>query len=255
MSVIVQYDPAARTGNRLFQFAFGYILSRKLNCNLYHGGIDDFNIKSNIMYEGLNKPLFTRTYGDHFVPLQKLEQHKDDIIVNSFVQKSQYYIDYREELRHIFKIEERPPVNENGLTLHVRETDYNIIGAFLGYDYYRGLIDSTDFTSVTIVTDNSRCETVQKLLTDGCKLSTEGTVTEFNTRCDSRGMKDFNFMLSSPNLAISQSSFSWWAAFLGYHSKIIFPYKTDLKWWKLEPGPDDIDLYFDLPGITDKFIL
>lgn len=255
MSVIVQYDPAARTGNRLFQFAFGHILSRRLNCNLYHECIDDFNIKSNIMYEGLNKPLFTRTYGDHFVPLQKLEQHKDDIIVNSFVQKSQYYIDYREELRHIFKIEERPPVNENGLTLHVRETDYNIIGAFLGYDYYRGLIDSTDFTSVTIVTDNSRCETVQKLLTDGCKLSTEGTVTEFNTRCDSRGMKDFNFMLSSPNLAISQSSFSWWAAFLGYHSKIIFPYKTDLKWWKLEPGPDDIDLYFDLPGITDKFIL
>ena len=255
MSVIVQYDPAARTGNRLFQFAFGHILSRRLNCNLYHECIDDFNIKSNIMYEGLNKPLFTRTYGDHFVPLQKLEQHKDDIIVNSFVQKSQYYIDYREELRHIFKIEERPPVNENGLTLHVRETDYNIIGAFLGYDYYRGLIDSTDFTSVTIVTDNSRCETVQKLLTDGCKLSTEGTVTEFNTRCDSRGMKDFNFMLSSPNLAISQSSFSWWAAFLGFHKHIIFPFKTDLKWWKLEPGPDDIDLYFDLPGITDKFIL
>ena len=86
-------------------------------------------------------------------------------------------------------------------------------------------------------------------------MSTEGTVTEFNTRCDSRGMKDFNFMLSSPNLAISQSSFSWWAAFLGFHKHIIFPFKTDLKWWKLEPGPDDIDLYFDLPGITDKFIL
>lgn len=254
MSVIVQYDPAARTGNRLFQFAFGYILSRRLNCNLYHECIDDFNIKSNIMYEGLNKPLFTRTYGDHFVPLQKLEQHKDDIVVNSFVQKSQYYIDHREELRHIFKIEEGPPVNKNGLTLHVRETDYNIIGAFLGYDYYKDLIDSTAFTSVTIVTDNSKCETVQKLLADGCKLNTEGAVTEFNTRCDSRGMKDFNFMLNSPNLAISQSSFSWWAAFLGVHKHIIFPFNKDINWWSVSPGVDDIDLFFDIDNISYKYI-
>ena len=45
MSVIVQYDPAARTGNRLFQFAFGYILSRKLNCNLYHGALTTLILK------------------------------------------------------------------------------------------------------------------------------------------------------------------------------------------------------------------
>ena len=66
-------------------------------------------------------------------------------------------------------------------------------------------------------------------------------------------MKDFNFMLNSPNLAISQSSFSWWAAFLGFHKHIIFPFNEDINWWPVSPGVDDIDLFFDIDNISYKY--
>jgi hypothetical protein len=74
-------------------------------------------------------------------------------------------------------------------------------------------------------------------------LNTEGYVDKFNVVSDSRAMKDFYTLLNSENIAISQSSFSWWAAFLGEHKKIIFPI-TNEGMWKKNPDQDDIDLYF-----------
>ena len=72
---------------------------------------------------------------------------------------------------------------------------------------------------------------------------------------DSRAMDDFKTLMYSENIAISQSSFSWWAAFLGNHKKIIFPFKTGLDWWSVDPGKDDIDLYFNIDKITQKYII
>ena len=141
-------------------------------------------------------------------------------------------------------------INKNKLVLHVRETDYVTINAFLGYDFYKKLISDSDFKEFIIVTDNSKSETVQKLIKeDGCTLSTEGVVDTFAVHSDSRAMDDFQTLMYSENIAISQSSFSWWAAFLGNHKNIIFPYKKGLDWWPVEPGKDDIDLYFDLDNL------
>ena len=76
-------------------------------------------------------------------------------------------------------------------------------------------------------------------------LNTTGKVTNFNTASDDRGMQDFNTLLYSENIATSQSSFSWWAAFLGNHKKIIMPYKTTGGMWKINPEIDDIDLFIN----------
>ena len=132
--------------------------------------------------------------------------------------------------------------------LHVRETDYTGINGFLGYDFYKKLIDASKFNDIIIVTDNSECDTVKKLISDGCTLNSSGTVTNFNHTNDERAMLDFYTLLNSENVALSQSSFSWWAAFLGQHKKIIFPYKRNGGMWKLEPDINDIDLYINRPS-------
>jgi hypothetical protein len=58
-------------------------------------------------------------------------------------------------------------------------------------------------------------------------------------------MLDFNLLLNSKNIAISQSSFSWWPALLGMHDNIFFPFSTQTGMWKLTPDLDDIDLFFN----------
>ena len=256
MKVIVKYDPAGRMGNRMFQYTFGYILSKLKNCSFYHDSLPNFRILSNMDAVGsLNNPINTRRYGDQYADIDMLVNYEGDIIVDSYVQQSRFYINYREELRNLFKVQDTI-VNNNKLVLHIRETDYVTINAFLGYDYYKKLISDSNFKEVLIVTDNSKSNTVQKLIkNDGCTLSTDGVVDTFMVHSDSRAMDDFKTLMYSENIAISQSSFSWWAAFLGNHNHIIFPFKKDIEWWPVDPGIDDIDLYFNIDNVTKKYII
>lgn len=239
-------------GNRMFQYAFGSVLAKEKQCPLFHDGLENFDIQPNTGNLS-NHVIETKSYGYHYADVNELKATDKDILINSFLQKAEYFLPYREELKKTFNIKNNP-INSDELVLHIRETDYTLINSFLGYDYYKKLILDSGFSNIIIVTDNSTCETVQKLISEGCILNSEGNVNKFSHVSDDRGMHDFNTLLQSENIAISQSSFSWWAAFLGDHKKIIFPFTTSKSMWPKAPAKDDIDLYFDL-GSSQKFIV
>ena len=67
-------------------------------------------------------------------------------------------------------------------------------------------------------------------------------------------MNDWMALLLSENIALSQSSFSWWAAFLGYHKKIIFPYSQNVNMWPVDTSGDVQDLFFDFDNSNVKYI-
>jgi len=256
MRVIVQYDPASRLGNRMFQYAFGYILSKKYNCELLcDEPLPNFNISSNPVDYMSSCIIKTRDFGDQSFDSSILENFSGDVVVNSYLQRAEYYINYKEDLRELFGIKPLEMINNNSLVLHVRETDYKLLGWFLGYDYYKKIIDGGNYDSVMIVTDNPYGECVTQLVKNGCGLLSEPVASQFLTQGDRSAITDLKTLLYSENICLSQSTFSWWAAFLGYHKHIIFPFTTYSKWWKTNPGKDDVDLYFDIPGITHKFIL
>lgn len=253
MNVFVEFDPWGRMGNRMFQYAFAYILANKRNTCLFSSGLPNFNIPDTLKRATPVNPIYTRSFGDNFIDFNVLGTTQRDVVVNSFVQKSEYYLPYRNELRNIFNIKPYT-VKDDKLVVHIRETDYVQINQFLGYEYYRSLIDYSGFKDVVIVTDNSECDTVKRLLKDGCRLNSEGIVKNFSTTNDARAMSDFDTLLNSDNIAVSQSSFSWWAAFLGEHTNIVFPFKKSGGQWLLEPGPDNSDLFFKSPASV-KFVL
>ena len=243
VSVYVKFDEWGRMGNRMFQYAFGYILAKEKNVDLFTPEMPNFNIKSTARTLPTTNFINTRSYGNNFVDWNDLISTDKDIIVDSFVQKHCYYSSHKNILYPLFSAAPLTTINQNKLVVHIRETDYLQIGCFLGYDYYKQLIEESGFKDVIIVTDNSNCETVQKLISDGCTLNTEGRVNKFDTTSDRRAMIDFYTLWYSENIAISQSTFSWWAAFLGDHKKIIFP-KAENVMWKSNPGRDDVNLIF-----------
>jgi len=245
VSVFVKFDPWGRMGNRMFQYALGSIISTHKGVPLYSPGLPNFNIpNTESSTTRPENPICTRNYGHNKINYNELINTERDIVIDSFVQRVEYYKEHKEFLCNIFNIKKDITLNENKLVLHIRETDYVQLGLFYGYDYYRQLIYDTGFKDVIIVTDNSNCETVQKLIQDGCVLNTAGYVDKFEHTCDQRAMLDFNTLLYSENIAISQSSFSWWAAFLGKHKNIFFSKSTINSMWKLNPGEDDVDLCF-----------
>jgi hypothetical protein len=244
--IIVQYDPWGRMGNRMFQYAFGYILSILKNKPLYHGDLPNFGIVSNLKTEQLYDTINTKTYGNNHIDMNFLLSTEKTIVVDSYLQRAEYYTPYRDILKQIFRCQNLEPINKDKLVLHIRETDYIQLNAFIGYNGYKKIIEAAGYADVIIVTDNSNCEAVQRLLADGCVLNSSGYVDKFTFECDARGINDFKTLLLSENIAVSQSSFSWWAAFLGDHKEIYFPLTQNGNLWKALPEKDDIDLFFEL---------
>ena len=241
--VYIQFDPWGRMGNRMFQYVFGWILAQERGCNLFHDGLPNFGIAANIKQPEGNI-IFTSEYGDHHVDIDNLKKTSNHIVIDSYVQRSEYYLSYRNLIKDHFKCNDLNVINQNKLVLHIRETDYLQTNSFLGYKNYRKIIEECGFTDNLIVTDNSNCDTVQQLVKDGCSLVTEGYVSTFSHVSDTRSMLDFRTLLLSENIALSQSSFSWWAAFLGDHKNVFFPFIQQTSMWKIIPEKDDIDLFF-----------
>lgn len=257
MNVIVQYDPYNRVGNRMFQYAFSLLLAKKYNCKLYcNEGLPNFSILPTPINNLQSSILTTRSIGNHYFNFNVLNDFDGDIIMNSWAQKAHYYTNSRDFLRNVFGIRDLDPINKDALVLHVRGTDYNELEYFLGYEFYRDLINSTSFKKIKIVTDDPKCETVDKLVREGCELLTSGSRAEFNVNGNRQAMDDFKTLLYSENIAISQSSFAWWPAFLGPHEKVIFPYSStrEKQIWPLSPEKDDIDLFFDFNNTCVKYI-
>jgi len=242
MSVFIKYDDWGRMGNRMFQLAFGYILAEQKNVKLYHSGLPNFNIHPSIQEAKPINPIYTKSYGDNYVNMDELLGIDRDIVIDSFVQKSFYYTPYKQKIKKFFNIIPNN-INKDKLIMHVRETDYKLINQFLGYEVYKKILEVSGFKTATIVTDNSECDTVKKLINDGCILNSEGIVKTFNPISDARSMNDFDTLLQSDNIALSQSSFSWWAAFLGEHNQIIMPGVNGAGQWKVNPGKDDANLW------------
>lgn len=254
VSVLVKYDEWGRTGNRMFQFAFGKILSTEKSVPFYHDEMPNFDIKSNLP-ANFNNFITTRALGINKTNKNYLLETDKNILVDSFLQKACYYIDYKELLKKSFNIEYDKLLEEklkDSLVIHYRETDYKDLKLLPNIKMYENFLSQNYFKDVIIVTDNSTCEGIKQLKSLGCILASEGVVDQFKTFCDDRGMYDFRIMLNSSNLLMSQSSFSWWAAFLGLDKKIFFPYYNK-GMWPTEPKDDDIDLYFDF-GTSTKLI-
>lgn len=246
--VIVKYDDWARMGNRMFTYALGRIIAERKGWELIADPLPNFpntfNHKRLSDILELEIPLSIRnTCGNNKLNYETIDNHKGDIIVDSFGQQSKHYINYRDEIREWFKIENNIKVDHDELVIHIRETDYKIIGAYLGEKFYLDMIKKLNFKKNTIVTDNCKSDLNEKLLNIGCTVFSTTPISQFKIFNDDPIMNDFKYIMNANNILLSPSSFSWWATFLGTPQKVYFPVTKDKGMWKAFPGLDDPDLF------------
>jgi len=234
MSVIVEYIDNARLGNRMFQIAFGTILAsqKNTNCISQYRHIDSKDALS-----------IRKMYGDNYVDYAELLKTNKNIIVDSFVQKYRYYIDFREQIKKIFEIDpsnfKRPLDDE--LVIHIRETDYRAIKKSIDISFYIKIIDSLGYRKNTVVTDDCNSSLVCELKKRGCDIFSS-RLAKWSYSFDDNSVADFIYMLKSKHLLISHSTFAWWAGFLGEQEHVYYP-DIDNSMWAKSPGKDDIDLF------------
>lgn len=216
-----------RLGNQLFEYALGRILAEELGYCLVSEPI----------------PGFVRTYDNIYgkfiqnyivlegqkLDLESIRANKDKTgyIVNGWFQRYEYYKPHKEKIKQWFVTDINYPKNKNDLIIHIRRTqpgpiDHKIphvvngvthmIGPdLLSVEWYKKVIDQISFNQLYICTDIPNDPFFDHF-------------KEYRPIILSRNtLEDFSLIKSFNKIIMSQSTFSWWAAFLSDAEEIYMP--------------------------------
>lgn len=258
-------------GNQMFQYAFGYSLSRKLNKKLIlditHFNKASFDTKRNfelgtypIEFDGLisTKKIFSRILykisaikiTEKNFSIDNFQHYKSSqkIIVDGYWQSEDYFKEYSESIRNFFGglissdisyIRFHDEIRKSiSASIHVRRGDYvtnikaSLVHEVCDLDYFRNAISIVEKnlpgTTFFVFTDD--VEWVKNNFKGSkFRIVSEGNLSHF---------EELSLMVRCQNNIISNSSFSWWAAWLNSdENKLVI---TPKKWFKDRNYPVDL---------------
>lgn len=226
--------PGIGLGNKMFINAFAYILSTIKGEELVTIPIEYFqNTLINTEPRPLTNPLHTSKFGYQSVDIEKVMNHTGDIVVDSYVQNYEYYEKYKDTLKKFYIESQLPSTGSIDTALHIRNGDYKTLDWYIGLNSYYKILSEIKFKHLDIVTGH--------IDDDVLTLSNKFVANIYNTSV----INDFLFLVNSKNIILSQSTYAWWAAFLGNPEQVIIPVsrKNISKGiWIDNPGQDDINL-------------
>ncbi|MBS1599288.1 MAG: alpha-1,2-fucosyltransferase [Bacteroidetes bacterium] len=239
-----------RLGNQMFQYAFALAQQERLKDEFYIDGYryfffnryfilpSYFTLGTSISFKNLfNKSVFYLGHSmkppivvqdQWFDANTFLKQHsRPGIIYKGFFQSEQYFYNVRDKIKKEFNIKKKHRVNLSDFTgnsketivVHIRRTDYLEFGSDdLQYNlslpdnyYHRCLSElNTDDKNILFLSDDM--EYVKK------NFDFPGAIySENNTE-----ITDFQLLMQADYLVLSNSTFSWWGAYLNTKVRQVF---------------------------------
>ena len=220
-----------QTGNQLFQYCLGRILAEQLGFALQADPIAGF--------PGTELPVEGRSFDQpriilegHQLNLNRLlvDPSPRRLVLRGWFQRYAYYQPYKQAIRRWL---ERPVSSINqphprDLVVHVRRRDYLWHGWALPFSWYEQLIERSSFRDLILVTDDPADPFFRRFRRYRPILRSQSA------------QEDFDFLRTARQLALSPSSFAWWAAFLGQAEWIGFPVPHAGIW--APDHPEGVDL-------------
>lgn len=227
-TIILQINLVGGLGNRLFQIASGYSIAKKYNFKFVIN--ETYNSHSNNKYNWITDNFEKRNIKDYVLISEQEEfeyntfnfPKNKNIILNGYFQNEEYFTNYKNDIKKLFK----EPI---GLQLNFNYTDLIAIhvrlGDFLNYpdkhfinllNYYIKaitLIKTINKNTRFIVISQDTKETILKFYP---------LFSNFDFRIGSDEVSDLYFMTRCLGVICSNSTFSWWGGYLNNNiNKII----------------------------------
>jgi hypothetical protein len=240
-----------RLGNQLFQYAVCYVVSKKLNTefgilkrninNIKQDGCYDFSNNQWIpyrfvVYDGFNitAPLLSTIDIEnifkepHFHYTELINNIKNNTSIQGYFQSEKYFVDYKEDILKEFTFKKdilskaidfiKDFKNNEIVSIHIRRGDNIINPAFplISMDYIQqalNVFSDKEYNFLVISDDVSYCK---EIFPDNKNIKISTGENDFIDMC---------LMSLSDHNIISNSSFSWWGAYLNKNKnkKIISP--------------------------------
>lgn len=203
-------------GNRLFQYCLGRIIAERLGFKLKAAAIPGF--------PGTHELIEGEDFSDG--PIQELrgqvvdfpailaERSARRIVLHGYFQRYEYYQPFKEAIRKRWLVPDGLPVAKRPageMVLNIRRGDYIQLGWATPFEFYREVLESAGCERLFIVTDEPGDPFFRRF-------------KKYRPEVFHRSpLEDFSMLLSFDRMVISESTFSWWAAFLSQASEIIVP--------------------------------
>jgi hypothetical protein len=251
-------------GNQLFQYAFGYNLAKKKNAHLVldsitylnsdplrNYGLHNLNIPNKHLHTKAQKKLFllarkllkfSKPHVHHeiqdFIYSDTVLEYSGDIILDGYFQNERYFSNSRSDLIHIFEHAShqfkdqdiyKKIINKNSIALHIRRGDYVQNKTT---NEFHGTCDLSYFEQAQELFNNT--QPTYFIFTDDIEWAKENLkINQEHYFIHDYIQNDFNefiLMMHCKHYIISNSTFSWWAAWLctNENKKIVCP----KRWFK-----------------------
>ena len=248
---MIEVEIHGRFGNHLFQYAFALAMSKELNttfkfANVHRLKMDKiFNLisyRKPLLHKNENVSIQIEKLYDHFLKRRKVIEADNDINIipednvryRGFYQCHKYFAKYEKEVRNEFRFKPKfiqkfeknfgDLYRENEIiAVHVRRGDYLDVnlpelgskGAQLPFSYYEKYLNEILDESKKVVFLSDDIEAVKNHFGESDQFIFSG----------SDYITDFIALMKADELIISNSSFSWWAAYLNTKEgkKVIAP--------------------------------
>lgn len=210
-------------GNTLFEYCLGRIIAEELGYQLKAAPIKGFSSTSKAV-DGLDY-----SHG----PIEELVGQKIDlrtvlqnqtprkIFLRGYFQRYEYFQPYKEAIRKHWLIADLAPPPQHSareIVLHVRRADYIQQGWATPFEFYEEVIEMARCDRAFILTDAPKDPFFRRF-------KKYRPVIVHNSQ-----MEDFAMLRSFKKMVISESTFSWWAAFLSEAEEIYMPKSKNGIW-------------------------
>lgn len=223
-------------GNQMFQFAFGKMLEKKYNSELFFEYktskvrkymLDIFEIfekKIDKNIKTIDKSYYGSYKNDSNLPYNFLDKN-NNYTFSGYFQNENYFLEISEEIRNIFFLKNSIEIKEDYLIVQVRRTDYVNNKNFLVCDldwYNKAINEFEDINKVIFISDD-----LNWCISNFHSNKKEYVFLDLNER------DTLALLQHSRNIIISNSSFAWWGAWLSKSQNVICPktwFLGDLSW-------------------------
>lgn len=223
--LMIKIEYHGQMGNRLFQYSLGRILSTELRFGLQAEPIAGFNNTVSFGRRSVfclfRKP---QKLTGHSIDLESILSEKSHRLITlaGYFMRYEFYKNYKETIKKDWLFQaKRFQFGERDISIHIRGGDLwqvnslkRVHGGYraLPFSFYRTVLAQRQWDNIYIVTEDPDDPMVLKL------------AEQFSARVQSSSAEDdFNFLMSSTNVVMSVSTFSWWAAWLSDAKTIFFP--------------------------------
>ena len=217
-----------RLGNKLNYLITGMFIHEMKGMHFIPEKIDGF-INTYDVKNGIHIPEQIRIssiYEDFENLFQNINRIEKGFIVDNMIHKYSLLkeIDVKRYLLMDDDSFKKPESDE--LVIHIRIGDYKYLNSVIGNSYYLNVIEmeKNNVNKVTILTDSPNDSQLDEFRSIGCEI-----------RCNSE-IEDFAYIKNANKICISNSTFSWTAAYISDASIIYWPISSNK--WPYSPNPN-----------------